>query len=120
MTAKSRMKAKIRKRVVSDTYGLEIVLKIGDTMRSKGIVKKTDVLTQSEGKDRKKSKQLDALVDSGFVLYVEEDKHQHQVRHLDLTEDGWTIWKTFDGLKDTVPEKKTVWSDAEQSYIEVD
>ena len=123
LTAKSRKTKTERKKVLSDTYGIEIVLQIGDTMRSRGVVRKGDVLTQSECKNRPKSMRLEELVDNGFVTYVEERSHQHQVRHLDLTEDGWRLWTAVSEITARpIPEKRKerVWSDAEQCYIEVD
>lgn len=121
MTATSRIKAKNRKRVLTDSYGLEIVLRVGDTMRSKGVVKTTDVLTKSENKSHSRSVRMRELVDYGFLVEVEEDSHQHQVRHYDLTEDGWKIWTAVSEIRSAeLPTKTRKWSDAEQRYIEVD
>lgn len=122
LTAQCRNTKAKRIKVVSDTYGLEIVLKIGDTMTSDGIVKKTDILTQSESRNRPKSVRLEELVDAGFVTYVEEERHPHQVKHLNLTEDGWKIWTAFSEIRNVTVKKKKlrIWSDSEQGYIEVD
>ena len=123
LTANSRKKAKEKKNVVSDGYGLEIIVNIGDTMRNKGIVKKTDVLTKSENKGRRKAVKLRELVDYGYVVEVEEESHQHQVRHYDLTSDGWAIWSAVEETsRHELPTKisKRIWSDSEQQYIEVE
>lgn len=78
--------------IFSQNHTVDIILRLGDAQRSHGSAKMGDVVLHSESGARTRQSRLHDLIYLGIIREVKEWKHPNNVKHIELTALGWSIY----------------------------
>lgn len=78
--------------IVSERHTLDIILRLGDAQRAHGTAKMGDVVLHSEHGGRTRQIRLHDLIFLGIIREVKEWKHPNNVKHIELTTVGMSIY----------------------------
>lgn len=78
--------------IMSESHTLDIIIRLGDAQRAHGAAKMGDVVLHSEHGGRTRQTRLHDLIYLGIVREVKEWKHPNNIKHIELTTLGWSIY----------------------------
>lgn len=82
----------VKKRILTKTHALTVILDVGKAAVNKGAARKGDVLRASESGSRAKAERLKEMIAEGYVVELQEFSRPCNVKHLTLTPRGWKIY----------------------------